>query len=66
MHGKEKGNATLMEGEANDVGTKRKERIPLEETSVNDETGKKKKLDGEVMALAKIMAQHLGSVMAAE
>lgn len=65
VHGKEKENVTSIEVEANDVGTKRKECIPLKETLVNDETVKKRKLDGEVMTLGKIMAQHLGSALAA-
>ena len=41
MHGEKKGDDTSMDVEANEVGAKRKERIPLEELSVNDETGKK-------------------------
>lgn len=65
MHGEEKKDVTSMDVEANKVGVKRKERMPLKEISVNEETGKKLKLDGEVMALGKIMAQHLGSALAA-
>ena len=65
IHGEEKVNVTSMEVDANDVGAKRKEHIPLEEILVNDETSKKLKLDGEAMALGKIMAQHLGSALVA-
>nr|POE82597.1 hypothetical protein CFP56_46446 [Quercus suber] len=46
------------------VGGKRKERILLEEISGNEEVGKKLKMEEEVMALGKIMAQHLGSALA--
>nr|POE66586.1 hypothetical protein CFP56_32795 [Quercus suber] len=38
MHGEEKKEVTMMEVEANGVGAKRKERLPLEEIPVNDET----------------------------
>nr|POE88689.1 hypothetical protein CFP56_63681 [Quercus suber] len=57
---------TSMEVEASDVGVKRKERIPLEDISADEESGKKQKLEGEVMALGKIMAKHLGSALAAD
>ena len=36
----------------------------MEEIPVNDEIGKKQKLDGKVMALGKIMTQHLGLALA--
>ena len=65
VHGKKKEDDTLMDVEANEVEVKRKERIPFEEISVNDETKKKQKMEGEVMALGKIMAQHLGLALAA-
>ena len=64
MHGKKKEDDTLMDVEANEVEVKRKERIPFKEISVNDETEKKQKTKGEVMALGKIMAQHLGLALA--
>ena len=41
MHGEKKEDGKTMEVEANDVWVKRKERIPLEEISVDDENGKK-------------------------
>lgn len=36
----------------------------MEEISGNEEGGKKLKMEEEVMALGKIMAQHLGSALA--
>ena len=53
MHGEKKEDDKTMEVEANDVWVKRKERIPLEEISVDDENGKKQKMEGEVMAWGK-------------
>nr|POE89249.1 hypothetical protein CFP56_72865 [Quercus suber] len=61
LHGEKKEEHTSMEVEANGVGIKRKERIPLEDISAEEEKGKKQKIDGEVMALGIIMAKHLGS-----
>lgn len=43
MHGEEKKDDISMEVEANDVGVKRKEKIPLEEISADKENGKKQK-----------------------
>ena len=64
VHGEKKNDDTSMDVESKEVGAKRKERILLEEISMDDEIGKNQKLDGEVMALGKIMAQHLGSALA--
>lgn len=65
VHGKKKDEVTSIDVEANDVGIKRKERIPVEDISADEENGKKQKLEGEVMALGKIIAKHLGSALAA-
>ena len=65
VHGEKKEDDKTMEVEANDVWVKRKERIPLGEILVDNENGKKQKMEGEVMALGKIMVQHLGSALAA-
>lgn len=65
VHGEKKGGETPMDVEAKAVGGKQKERIPLEEIPADEEFGKKQKMEGEVMALGKIMAQHLGPVLAA-
>lgn len=43
VHGEEKEDDISMEVEANNVGVKRKERIPLEEISADKENGKKQK-----------------------
>lgn len=66
MQGEKKEEVASMEVEASDVGGKRKERIPLEDISADEEKGKKQKLGGEVMDLGKIMTKHLGSTLAAE
>jgi len=41
VHGEKKEDDMSMDVEANEVEVKRKERIPLEEIPVNDETGEK-------------------------
>lgn len=49
----------------NDVELKRKLRSPLKEIVMEEDVGKKQKIEGEVLVLNKLMAQQLGSAVAA-
>ena len=59
------GTGTMMEVEQNEKSGKRRTRSPLKDVSGLVENVKRKKIEGVVMALSKIMAHELGSVMAA-
>ena len=48
-----------------DMGTKRRERVPLAELENKDDNGKRVKVDGEIKELGKLFAQQLGSAAAA-
>nr|POF08275.1 hypothetical protein CFP56_55674 [Quercus suber] len=61
----EREEASQMEVEELDMGPKRKLWAPLSEVEDNKETGKKLKLDEEVVALEKLMATQMGSAAAA-
>lgn len=56
--------ATRMEVKERDEGPKWKIRAPLSEAMDNMKVGKKLKLDGEVVALGKLLATQMGSVTA--
>ena len=48
----------------NEVGSKRKLRSPMKEIVLEEDVGKKQKIDGEVLVLSKLMVQQLGSAVA--
>ena len=47
----------------NEVGPKRKLRSPLKEILMEEDVGKKQKIDREFLVLSKLMAKQLGSAM---
>ena len=47
-----------------EVGSKRKLRSPMKEIVLEEDVGKKQKIDGEVLVLSKLMAQQLGLAVA--
>ena len=64
VKGDDLGTGTMMEVEQNEKSGKRRTRPPLKDISGLVENVKRKKVDGDVMALRKLMAQELGSVVA--
>nr|POE75934.1 hypothetical protein CFP56_58639 [Quercus suber] len=59
------GTGTMMDVEQTKKSGKHRARSPLKNLSGNMENVKRNKLEGDVMALSKLMAQELGSVVAA-
>ena len=55
----------VMSFEDNEVRLKRKIRAPLEEIPMGEKAGEKQKIEGEVLALSKIIVTQLGSATAA-
>ena len=58
------GTVTMIEVEQNEKSGKRRTCSPLKDISGLVENVKRKKVEGDVMALSKLMAQELGSVVA--
>nr|POE52498.1 hypothetical protein CFP56_35025 [Quercus suber] len=58
-------NEMMMKSEDDEVGSKRKSRLPLVDITMEEEAVKKQKMEGEVLTLSKIMATQLGSAVAA-
>ena len=65
VKGDDLGTGTMMEVEQNEKSGKRRTCSPLKDISGLVENVKRKKVEGDVMALSKLMAQELGSMMAA-
>ena len=59
------GRGTMIEVEQNEKSGKRRTCSPLKDISGLVENVKRKKVEGDVMALNKLMAQELGSMVAA-
>nr|POE81447.1 hypothetical protein CFP56_05945 [Quercus suber] len=58
-------NEMMMKSEDDEMGSKRKSRLPLVDITMEEEAVKKQKMEGEVWTLSKIMATQLGSAVAA-
>ena len=65
VNSKDMGTKSMTEVEQNEKRGKHRTRFPLEDILGLVENVKRKKVKGDVMALSKLMAQELGSVVAA-
>lgn len=64
-HGEEVGQDMVEQIMDSESGPKRKISSPLKELALEEEVGKKQKIDGEVLVLSKLMEQQLGLAVAA-
>ena len=64
-YGAEEGHDMVKMTIDNDIGPKRKLCSPLKEIVMEEDMGKKQKIEGEVLVLSKLMAQQLGLAVAA-
>ena len=62
-HGKKEVHDMVKVTDDNEVGPKRKLRSPLKEILMEEDVGKKQKIDREFLVLSKLMAKQLGSAM---